>query len=118
MIWPDTGYVNIFIPIIVVVSDGDSDAIHFDGQPSLSRDIRERAVLVIVIKREKGFSRFVFRPVHRIDEQDVLPAVIVIIEKGTARTNRFRQILFPKRSAIVFEVYPGLSRYIRKLDWP
>ena len=108
MIWPDAGYVNIFIPIIVVVGDRDSDAIHFDGQARLSRDIRERAVLIVVVQREKRFAGLVFGPVHGIDEQNVLPAVIVIVKKSAARAEGFRQILFSKGAAVMFEMYPGL----------
>src|ERR1700694_3774470 len=108
MIWPQAGYVNIFIPIIVIVSDGDADAVHFDGQASLSRNVRERAVLIVVVQRQERFAGLVFGPVHGIDKQNVLPAVVVIVKKSAACAEGFRQILFSKGAGVMFEMYPGL----------
>ncbi len=108
MIWSQAGYVNIFVPIIVIVGDGDSDAIHFDGQARCSRNIRECAVLIVVVQREKRLAGPVLGPVHGIDEQNVLPAIVVIIKKGAARPECFRQILFSKGAGVVLEMYPGL----------
>ena len=79
--------------------------------------IRERSVLIVVIERGKGFAGLVARPVHGIDEQNVLPAVIVVVKKAGAAAHGFRQILFSEGSGVVFEVDSGLGSHIGELDW-
>ncbi len=41
-------------------------------------------------------------------EENVLPAVIIVVEKAGAAAHGFRQILFSERAGVVFEVDAGL----------
>ncbi len=46
-------------------------------------------------------------PVHAVDQQDVLPAVAIVIEEGAAGAQRFRQELAAEGAAVVMEVEAG-----------
>ena len=64
VIGSDTGDVNVVVSVVVVIAHRDTDAIHFSRQSRLARDVFEGSVLIIVIKSEKRFRVFVFRPIH------------------------------------------------------
>src|SRR5215472_15500941 len=49
------------------------------------------------------------RPVHAVDQQDVRPAVGVVVEEGAARTHGLGQTLASERSAGVPELNAGGS---------
>src|ERR1700733_2015892 len=55
-----------------------------------------------------------FRPVHRIYKQDVLPTVAVIIDDADAATHGFRQILFPEAAVVMSKVNTRGLRNIHK----
>src|SRR5262249_50280971 len=87
------------------------------GQPGFLRNIGERSVLVVVIERHYGID--LLRGVgeaRRIDKQNVLPTVVVVIEKRAARTVSLRQILFAERAVVVPEADPGLRGHIGERD--
>ena len=52
-------------------------------------------------------SRAVARPVHAVDQQDVQPAVAIVIEEGAARAHRLGQVLGAECAAVVAEVDAG-----------
>ena len=58
-----------------------------------------------------------FWPVRRIDEHNVLPTIVVVVEKGAAISERFRKIFLPERAAVVFEMNAGLVGDVGKLNW-
>ena len=45
------------------------------------------------------------RPIHAIDEENVLPAVAVVVEKSATRPQRLRQVFAAECAAIVNEIY-------------
>jgi hypothetical protein len=47
--------------------------------------------------------RFWPRPIHPIDDEDVKPAIGVIVEKGATGAERFREILLAERAVVVNE---------------
>src|SRR5690349_2716723 len=55
------------------------------------------------------------RPVHGVDQQNVLPAVVVVIEKGAAGAKCFGEQLAAIRAAVVPKVDAGLRRNVREL---
>ena len=55
-------------------------------------------------------------PVHGVDDQNVLPAVVVVVEEARAVAHGFRQIFFPEGPGVVFEVNPSLFGYVGKLN--
>ena len=54
------------------------------------------------------------RPVHAVHEQNVLPAIGVVIEKGATRAHGFRQHLAAKGAAIVMKPDAGARGRIGK----
>ena len=50
------------------------------------------------------------RPVHAVDEQDVLPAVGVVVEERAAGAQRLGQQLAAVRAAVVAELESGRGR--------
>ena len=57
-----------------------------------------------------------FGPIHGIDEEDVLPAVVVVVENADTAAHGFRQILLPEGAAVVLEVDAGLCRDVGEVD--
>jgi len=44
------------------------------------------------------------RPIHAVDEQDVLKPVVVVVDEGAAGAERFRQIFAAESAAVMIEV--------------
>src|SRR6266849_3163674 len=80
------------------------------------RDIRERAVMIVAIQLRRGMFLNVARPVHPVDEENVRPAVVVIVNEGHARAHRFGQEFLPEGAIVVDETNPSLLRNVAKLN--
>src|SRR6476660_3308909 len=72
--------------------------------------------MIIVVQLRSGMLLSVARPIHPVDEKNVRPAVIVVIDESDARSHRFRQIFLAKRAIVVNKANAGLLRNIAKLD--
>src|SRR5580698_4250051 len=116
MIGADGCDVDVDFAIIVVVRCGASQAVYFDGEPGLAGNVGERSVFVVVVKGGKRVAGLVPRPVHRVDEKNVLPAVVVVVKKASAAAHGFRKIFFPESAGVVFEVNAGLRRDVGELN--
>src|SRR5271163_749960 len=120
MIGADGGDVDIFVSVVVVVGDSATHSVHFDGQASLARNVGEGAVVVVVVERGERvaglFPGLLPRPVHGVDQQNVLPSVVVVVEKADAAAHGFGKIFFAEGAAVVFEVDSGLRGYVGELD--
>ena len=57
-------------------------------------------------------------PIHGVDQQNVLPAVIVVVEEAGPAAHGFRQILFSEGAGVVLEVDAGLGGNVGELDRP
>ena len=79
------------------------------------RYVHERPVAVVAIQLHRRALPLAPRPVRSVHQQDIQPAVIVIIEEGAARTQRFRQILLPEGAAVMLEGNTGVPGYVREL---
>ena len=90
-ILPHAGDENVREAVVVVIANGHAHAIHFDIQPGMRSYISESAVAVVAIEPQRGAPLLVAGPIHAIDQQNVLPAVAVVIEKGAAGAQSFRQ---------------------------
>src|SRR4029077_18144079 len=84
MVGTESGYVDIAFPFIVIFAAGAAPPVHFYREPRLPGHIGEGAILIVVIECRKRYARLVSGPVHGIDEKDVLPSVIVVVEKAGA----------------------------------
>jgi hypothetical protein len=110
----DARHENVREPVVVVIANGDAHAIHLDIQPRRPRHIRKRSVTIVVIQAHGATVALVPRPVHAVDDENVLPAVVVVIEKSTTGPQRFGQILAAECAAVVTIGDAGLRRDIHQ----
>ena len=115
-IWTNTGDVDVVVAVVVVIGNCDADAVHLDAETGLLGHVGEGAVFVVVIERGKRFALFVVGPVHRVDEQDVLPAVVVVVDEGAARADGFREILLAEGAAVMFEADASFGGNVGEFD--
>ncbi len=101
------GYKHVGKSVVVEIRYRHTHSIHLDVQARAPGDIAERSVAIVVVQPERGAPLFVAGPIHPIDQNDVLPAIIIVIEKGAAGAERFRKILAAERAAIVLEINAG-----------
>src|SRR5271168_796189 len=59
---------------------------------------------------------FLAGPVISVDEEDVLPAVVIVIEEGDPGAHGFRQPLFTGGGVVVSEVEPGGVSDVFEMD--
>src|ERR1700722_17577616 len=116
MIRSDGGDVNVDIAIVVIVADGATESVHLQCEPGLPGDVGKGSVFIVVIERGKGFAGFVSRPVHGIDEENILPSIIVIIQEASAAAHGLREIFFSERAIVVLEVNACLGSDIVEVD--
>ena len=113
---PVAGNVQVGKAIVVVIAHRHPDAVHLEIESGGVRHVRERPVAVVAVKLHRRALPFVPRPVHSVYQQDVQPAVIVIIEEGAARAQRFRQVFLSECAAIMLEANTCVAGYVRELD--
>src|SRR5882762_7562338 len=77
--------------VIVIVTDCDAHSVHLDIEARGFCHVSERAVAIVFVEPRRGAETFVAGPIHSIDQQDILPAIRVIIEEDAARAERFRK---------------------------
>src|SRR5262249_23469766 len=94
--------------IVVVVSDRDSHSIKLDIEPRGARNIRERSVAIVPVELQCGPLLFVPRPIHPVDQKNVLPAVAVIIQKRAPGAKRLRQQFSWVGTVVVWKIDSGL----------
>ena len=103
----DGGDQNIGEAVVVVVGDGHAHAVHFDRQAGWRVTSREGAVAVVAVELQGAALALVAGPIHAVDQQNVQPAVAVVIQKGAAGAHGFGQILRAESAAVVAEVDAG-----------
>src|SRR5271169_6803314 len=70
-----------------------------------------------MVQSGKGLAAgFVAGQIHRIDEEDVLPAVVVVIDEADAAAHGLGEIFFAEGAGIVFEVNAGLGGDVGEFD--
>ena len=113
---PVAGDVKVGKAVVVVIAHRDPDAVHLEIESGGARCVHERPVAVVPVKLHRRALLLAPRPVRSVYQQDIQPAVIVIIEEGASRTQRFRQVLLPEGAAIVLEGNTCVAGYVRELD--
>ena len=91
------------MPIIVVITDGNTHAVHFHVKACGLGYIGKCAIPVVAVEPQRA-------PLN------VLPAVAVVVEKRAARAESFRQQLSSKCAAVVTEMNARGRRYIEKTE--
>src|SRR5215471_6328927 len=117
MIRSQASDIDVIKSVVVKVGNRAAQSIHLDRKPCVSGDVGEGAIFVVVIERRDGSYALPARPAHRVDQQNVLPAIVVIVDEGTTRTQGFREILFARRTAVMFELNSGLCCHIGESNW-
>ena len=59
--------------------------------------------------------RFRPRPVLAVDQQNVLPVIVVVVQKGSSRAHGFGKVLFPEGAVVVFKAQAGLPGDVSEL---
>src|SRR5207248_4945143 len=81
--------------VAIVVTDRDTHAVGIPRHASFLRHVRKCAVAVVAIecvaKRSRRFIEIARSAIHKVD---VHPAVVVVVEKRTARAYGLRQVHF------------------------
>ena len=103
----DAGDEEIREAVVVEVADGDAHAVELDVEAGAARHVGERAVAVVAVQAQRRPLALVAGPVHAVDEQDVLPAVGVVVEERAAGAERFGQQLAAVRAVVVPELHAG-----------
>ena len=103
------GDVQIGKTVAVVVTDSDTHTVAASGDAGFFGDVGESSIAVILIEcvaqRRIGIEEIAFAAV---DEINVHPAVVVVVEEGAARACGFRKIVF-RRTPVY--VSPGNSGF-------
>lgn len=106
------GNENVGEAIIVVIADGYAHSVHFDIETRAFGDVAEGSVAIVAVESQRRLLPPVARPIHAINEQNVLPAVGVVIEKGAARPERFGKQLSTVGAGVVLELNPCGCGYV------
>ena len=89
---PVSGHQHVRPAVVVVIPNGDAHAEIRPGHAGLFRDVGKRAVAVVLVQgiaqRLGWLVKIAGAAVH---QKDIHPAVVVVIQKGAARAQRFGQ---------------------------
>ena len=100
---------DVVEPVVVIIADGNTESEERNAKARFARHIRESAIVVVVVELERSRTGFgVSRPILAVDEQNVRPTVIVVIDERATWTHGFRQPFLPKGSVVVSEVDASL----------
>ena len=117
MIPSNCGDKNIVETIIIVIADGNTHAVEADVQSGAGCNISEVAFAIVAIQRHRrrllAWRNFA-RPISRVDEQQVLRAIVVEIEERHPATHGLGEKLFAVGAIIVDEVNPRCRHHIRE----
>ncbi len=116
MALPQRGDEKILKAIVVVIAHGHSQTEHGNRQAGFASDVGEASVVVVVIQLERGGCTRMAGPVFAIDQHDVGPSVVVVVNEGAARAHGFGKIFFSKSAVVMDEADAGLGDDVAELD--
>ena len=90
--------VEIRVAVVVIIAHGHALAVEGLVEPGFLGDVLEVSLAVVAVEglRGRGLD-LVAGPVRRVDEEQVLVAVAVVVEEGDARAHGFGQELRRRR---------------------
>ena len=97
---------NIFIPVVVIIADGDARVIAGSGKPRFFGYVGEMSP-AIVLKKAVGILRGSLAKrldVGSVGEEDVQFAVVVEVKHGDTASHGFRSVAFRRFVAFQLEV--------------
>ena len=102
-------YIDVGEVIAVIVADCHSHSVAVRTDAGLLGYIRESAIAIVAIKRVSQWARRIVEITFAaVDQVNIHPAVIVVIEKGAAGSRGLRQILLRRFPC---SVDPGYATY-------
>src|SRR5258708_29062709 len=107
--------VEVFVAIVVVVAccGAESPAAMVDSR--FRRDVGERAVVIVAIELAGvTLARFHIFECGSVHQEDVHPAVIVVVEDRDAAAQRFHDVTLFRAPANEVEINSGREGYIGK----
>ena len=106
---------EVFEAVVIVVSDAGSLAPAFGGKSCFCSDISESSVVVVVVKVACGGDG---GGLHggAVDEKDVLPAVVVVVEDGYAGACGLEDVALGVDASV--DVSGGKSGFFGYVDEP
>ncbi|HZS72548.1 MAG TPA: hypothetical protein VFA13_11985 [Candidatus Acidoferrum sp.] len=107
---------NIGEAVVIVIADGDAHPIQLHVEAGRLRDISESAVAIVAIEAQSAALALVAGPVHAVDEQNVLPAVGVVIKKGATGAECLRKKFPAECPAIVAKIDAGARGDINQAE--
>ena len=88
------GNVKIFPAVVVVIADANALAPSGAEQAALPNDIGKGAIMIVVVEMAgRGFDGGKAFEGGAVNDEDVRPAVIVVIKDGDARSGGFNDVL-------------------------
>ena len=91
---PVVSDVKIFPPVVVVIADANPLPPARRAQTSLDRDIGKRPVMIVAIEMVgRSFPLGKTLESRAVDDEDVGPSVVVVIEDGNPGARRFNDVL-------------------------
>jgi hypothetical protein len=98
-------HIQIGKTVAVIVAHGDALPVAAGSHARLLRDVGEGSIAIVAIERvAQGRIGIVEVALAAVDEIDVHPSVVVVIEKGAACPGGFRQVFLRRLAG---GVYPG-----------
>ena len=109
---PVAGDVEVRIPIIVVVTHRHALGIQSGGaDSSLLGDINKSPIALVAIERgTQWVRRLIPRGLGRLDDLEVQPSVLVVIDPAQAAAQGFQIVLVLAECVVVLEVNAAASR--------
>jgi len=94
-------------PVCIVIANGYPLAISPAPTPAFSVDIGETSVAIVPVKSVAQRWRGVVEiALAAIDQIDVHPAIVVVVEERAPRSRSFRQIFLRGVAAVCFQMIP------------
>lgn len=91
----ESGDVHVFPAVIVKVTDGHAITPSAEIQARFCRDVGESAIVIVMVEaRWMALARAIIGNARTVDEQNIHPPVIVVIECGGASTHGFDNVEF------------------------
>src|SRR5690348_8830929 len=92
MISVQSGYIQIWEAIIVVVRDGYAHTINHKIESAALCYVGKRAIAIVSVQGGRILPA-ARRKIFSVDQQDIGPAVTIKVRKGAAGSQRFRKVL-------------------------
>ena len=110
------GNENIGEAVVIVIGDGNAHTVDFDVETGGTSDVGEGAIAVVTVQVGSGPGALMAGPVHAVHQQNIEPAIVIVIEKSAAGSKSFGKIPGTERAVVVTEVEAGIRCNVGQLE--